>query len=81
MQVWFKDLESIEAVNQDALVRGLVLRVAGLAHDGRLDGFIAAADSDAGLDDATKATVLALARGETFLLAAADYVRAWRYLH
>jgi hypothetical protein len=55
--------------------------MAGLARGGRLGGFIAAVDSDAELDDETKATVLELARDETFLLAAEDYLRATRHLH
>jgi hypothetical protein len=78
---WVQDLESLEAINQDAAVRQLVLRMAGLARGGRLDGFIAAVDSDAELDDEMKETVLELARDESFLLAAEDYLLATRHLH
>ncbi|MEO8289419.1 MAG: hypothetical protein ABI649_00290 [Gaiellaceae bacterium] len=81
MSLWVRDLESMEAINQDEVVRQLVLRMAGLARGGRLPGFIAAVGSDAELDDQTKATVLELARDETFLLAAEDYMRATVYLH
>jgi hypothetical protein len=81
MQVWVQDIESLEAINQDELVRQLVLRMAGLARGGKLPGFIAAVGSDSDLDTETKATVLELARDETFLLAAEDYMRATAYLH
>jgi hypothetical protein len=76
-----QDIESLEAINQDAAIRQLVLRMAGLARGGRLGGFIAAVDSDAELDPETKETVLELARDEGFLLAAEDYLLATRYLH
>ena len=62
----------MEAVSQGELIRSLVLRLAGLARGGRLDCFIAAVGSDEELDGDTKATVLALARDEAFLLAAED---------
>ncbi|HEY3106978.1 MAG TPA: hypothetical protein VGJ49_09325 [Gaiellaceae bacterium] len=78
---WVQDIESLEAINQDTAVRQLVLRMAGLARGGRLGGFIAAVDSDAELDQETKETVLELARDESFLLAAEDYLLATRYLH
>jgi hypothetical protein len=78
---WLKDIESLEAINQDQAIRQIVLRMAGLARGGRLGGFIAAVDSDSELDQETKDTVLELARDETFLLAAEDYLRATRYYH
>jgi hypothetical protein len=76
-----QDIESLEAINQDAAIRQIILRMAGLARGGRLGGFIAAVDSDAELDAETKETVLELARDESFLLAAEDYLLATRYLH
>jgi hypothetical protein len=42
-----QDIESLEAINQDELVRRLVLRMAGLARGGRLPGFVAAVGADA----------------------------------
>jgi hypothetical protein len=81
MPLWMQDIEALEAINQDAVVRQLVLRMAGLARGGRLPGFIAAVGLDAELDDTTKATVLELARDETFLLAAEGYMRATLYYH
>ena len=76
-----QDIESLEAVNQDELVRQLVLRMAGLARGGRLPGFLAAVGEDTELDAETKATVLELARDEAFLLACEDYMRATAYYH
>ena len=76
-----RDLEYLEAINQDAAVRQIILRMAGMARDGRLGGFIDAVDSDSDLDDETKGAVLELARDETFLLAAEDYLLATRHYH
>ena len=76
-----QDIEAFETVTQDELVRPLVLRMAGLARHGKLPGFVAAIGSDEELDAETKATVLELARDETFLLAAEEYMRATSYLH
>ena len=81
LALWAQDIESLEAINQDAAVRQLVLRMAGLARGGRLPGFIAAVDSDAELDEETKETVLELASDESFLLAAEDYLLATRHFH
>ena len=78
---WLQDIESLEAINQDQAMRQIVLRMAGLARGGRLDGFIAAVDSDAELDQETKANVLELARDESFLLACEDYLLATRRFH
>ena len=69
-----QDIESPETVNQDELVRQVVLRTARFAR-GRLPGFVAAVGADAELDAETKTTVLELARDETFLLACEDYMR------
>ena len=76
-----QDIASLEAINQDELVRQLVLRMAGLARGGKLPGFVAAVGSDAELDAETKATVLELARDETFLLACEVCMRATAYMH
>ena len=78
---WVRDLESLEAINQDEDTRDLVLRMANLARWGRLGDFIAVVDSDEELDQETKDTVLELARDETFLLAAEDYLRICRHYH
>jgi hypothetical protein len=76
-----QDLEYLEAINQDEPTRQIVLRMASLARGGQLPGFIAAVDHDPDLDDQTKQEVLELARDESFLLAAEDYLRSTRHLH
>jgi hypothetical protein len=81
LEPWGRDIESFEAINQDAAVRQIVLRMAGLARGGRLGGFIEAVNSDVDLDEETKADVRELASDETFLLAAEDYLRATRRYH
>jgi len=81
VQTWVQDIECLEAIKQDELVRQVVLRMAGLARGGRLPGFVAAVGADSELDAETKATLLELARDETFLLACEDYMRATAYLH
>lgn len=78
---WVQDLESMEAINQDECVRQIVLRMAGLARGGRLGGFVAAVRNDDDLDSETKDTVLELARDESFLLAAEEYLRSCRRYH
>ncbi len=81
LALWPHDLESLEAINQDHVIRELVLRMAGLARGGRLDGFIAAVRGDGELDSDTKQFVLELAGDETFLLAVEDYLYSCRHLH
>jgi hypothetical protein len=76
-----RDLESLEAINQDDDIRQLVLRMANLAGRGHLGDLIAVVDSDDELDQETKDMVLELARDETFLLAAEDYLRTCRTYH
>lgn len=81
MPLFIQDLESMEAINQDESVRQIVLRMAGLARDGRLGGFVTAVKDDDELDSETKETVLELAHDESFLLAAEEYLRSCRRYH
>jgi hypothetical protein len=76
-----QDIEALEALNQDEVTRQVVLRMAGLARGGRLPSFIAAVDCDPELDDETKESLLELARSESFLLAAEDYLLATKRFH
>ena len=81
VELWFQDLESLEAINQDAEARDLILRMAGMARGGRLGSFIDVVDADVELDQHTKDWVTELARDETFLLVAEDYLRRCRHYH
>ncbi len=73
VETWAADLESREAINQDEDAKDIVQRMAGLAHQGRLDTFVGVVWTDRELDPGTKAWVVALARDEGFLLAAEEY--------
>ena len=75
-----RDLEALEALNQDEATRRIVLRMAGLARGGQLPGFVAAIDRDPELDEETKQEVRELA-DESFLLAAENYLLATRRFH
>ena len=81
LDVYFQDLESLEAINQDADTREVVLRMAGLAHVGRLGTFVHVVHADAELDEHTKEWVLEIAKDETFLLAADEYFVRCGTLH
>ena len=79
--VWYSDLESLEVINQDPETREVVLRMAGLARDGRLGTFIAVVGADPELDEQTRDWALELARDEAFLFAVEAYVARCRTLH
>ena len=81
LQLWFQDLESLEAINQDHETREVILRMASLARGGRLGSFIDVVDADAELDEHTKSWVLELARDETFLFAVEDYLARCKIFH
>ncbi|TMJ96785.1 MAG: hypothetical protein E6G67_04330 [Actinobacteria bacterium] len=78
---WFQDLESFEAVAQEKETRGVLLRMAALAHGGRLGTFIDAVDADSDLDEHTKAWLRELAHDETFLFAVERYLHSCHRLH
>jgi hypothetical protein len=75
---YFYDAATVEALDQDTLMRDLVLRMAGLVRTGRLEPFIRLVSEDSELDEETREWVLALAESESFLLAAALYLERSR---
>ena len=81
LELWFNDLEGLEAINQDEGTRDLILRLAALSRGGRLGTFVSAVKDDDELDRSTKDHVLELASDETFLLAVEDYLRRCRLYH
>ncbi|MBV8079685.1 MAG: hypothetical protein JO186_04840 [Actinobacteria bacterium] len=81
LELWLRDLESLEAITQDDGTRDLVLRMAELSKTGNLAPFLFELDCDQDLDAATKATFAELARDEVFLHAVEDYVHRTRDLH
>ena len=78
---WLQDLESLEAISQDADARRIFLKMAALSHDGRLPHFIAELACDTDLDDATKGHLTELANDRSFLLAVEDYLRKTQRIH
>ena len=81
MGPWFLDLDSLERVSQDSASRRLVLQLAQLSREGRLEPFVSRIAYDPDLDDATRAEIVELARDESFLLAVEDYLARTRVAH
>jgi hypothetical protein len=71
---WLDDLESLEAISQDADARQIFLRMAAMSRDGRMGSFLTELADDKDLDDDTKGTLAELAEDNAFLLAVEDYV-------
>jgi len=79
--LWLQDLESLEAISQNADARRIFLKMAAMSHDGRLPNFIAEISSDDELDDATKGHLTELANDRSFLLAVEEYLRRTQRVH
>ena len=78
---WIQDLESLEAISQDADTRRIVLRMAALSQLGRLGPFLSHLASDREIDEDTKGRLAEIAHDEGFLLAVEDYLRRTQRLH
>jgi hypothetical protein len=78
---WLHDLESLEAISQDAATRRIFLRMSALTRAGRLAGFLDELEQDADLDRTTKGRLTELANDETFLLAVEDYLVRTHRVH
>ena len=81
LTAWHHDLESLEAISQDDLTRGVVLRMAALSQAGSLAPFLVELADDCELDDATKISLQEIASDPAFLLAVEDYVHRTEILH
>ena len=79
--LWLQDLESLEAITQNADARQIFLRMAELQREGRIGNFLTELARDPSLDDTTKGTLTELASDGAFLLAVEDYVRRTQRLH
>jgi hypothetical protein len=79
--VWLQDLESLEAISQDAATRDLFLRMAAMSQAGRLAPFLVELQEDKDLDEATKGTLEEIASDPSFLLAVEDYVHKTEIYH
>ncbi|HVA30445.1 MAG TPA: hypothetical protein VMU58_04180 [Gaiellaceae bacterium] len=81
LELWLRDLESLEAISQDADTRRIFLRMAAMSQAGSLPNFIAEVAHDRELGDTMKRHLTELARDETFLLAVAEYLRRTQRFH
>ena len=76
-----EDLESLEAISQDAEARKIFLRMAALSQEGRLGSFLVELAGTSELDEFTKRTLSEIAKDEAFLLMVDDYLRRTTVLH
>jgi hypothetical protein len=81
LPTWHQDLESLEAINQDAATRDLILRMSALSQSGSLGPFLFELAQDAELDDMTKGTLAEIAEDPEFLLAVEDYLQRTEIFH
>jgi hypothetical protein len=81
LALWLDDLESLEAISQDADARRIFLRMAALSQSGRTPSLLAEIAHDRELDEPTKARLAELAQDETFLLAVEEYLVRTHRVH
>lgn len=81
LDLWLQDLESLEAISQDADARRIFLKMAALSRAGRIEPFLVELESDDDVDDHTKSTLSELAQDESFLLAVEEYLRLTERVH
>ena len=78
---WLEDLESLEAISQDAEARTIFARMAAMSQEGRLGTFLVELAGTPDLDDFTKGTLSEIAQDEAFLLTVDDYLHRTQVLH
>ena len=81
MGPWLLDIESFEQLSQDETSRRLVLRMAQLYREGRLEPFVNEIAYDPEFDDDTRAAITELAGDQAFLLAVESYLRCTCVIH
>ncbi len=79
--LWLDDLESLEAISQNAEARKIFLRMAAISQSGRTSSFLAEIASDRDLDETTKVRLAELAQDEAFLLAVEEYLVRTHRVH
>jgi hypothetical protein len=72
--LWLQDIEAFEQVSQDTVACRLVLRLAQLSREGRLEPFVSEVVRDPDFDEATRSAITELAEDEGFLFAVEDYL-------
>jgi hypothetical protein len=78
---WLDDIETLEAISQDAATRRIFLRMSAMSRDGGLPDFLYRLTCERGLDDETKQQLAELAADRSFLLAVEEYVRRTLRFH
>jgi hypothetical protein len=78
---WLHDLESLEAISQDADAKKIFLRMAAMSQTGQMGSFLTELAEDDDLDDETKGTLRELAKDNSFLLAVEEYLQRTQRLH
>ena len=78
---WLEDLESLEAISQDAEARTIFSRMAAMSKEGRLGTFLVELAGTPDLDDFTQGTLSEIALDEAFLLTVDDYLHRTQVLH
>jgi hypothetical protein len=78
---WLQDIESLEAISQDARARALFLRMAELQRAGRTSSFLVELADDPEVDDDVKGSLAEIAQDSSFLLALEDYLHRTRVVH
>lgn len=78
---WLHDLESLEAISQDADAKKIFLRMAAMSQTGQMGSFLTELAQDSELDDETKRTLRELANDNSFLLAVEEYLHCTQRLH
>jgi hypothetical protein len=81
LAAWLQDLESLEAISQDEATRDLLMRMAWLSREDRLQPFLSELQRDGDLDDSTKGMLIEIAEDPTFLLAVEDYIQKTQIVH
>ena len=78
--MWLQDIESFETVTSDPDTRRLILRMAQLSREGRLEAMVQGLEED-GADEETAEAFSDLAEDPTFLLAVEEYLGRTRIRH
>ena len=81
LRTWEHDLESLEAISQDAETKRIFLRMANLSQNGQIGSFLTELERDDDIDDDTKGTLTELAQDTSFLLAVEDYLQRTQLIH
>ena len=75
------DIESLEAISQNADARTIFLRMAAMQRCGRMQNFLAELERDPDVDEEMKGTLAELAQDVSFLHAIEEYVHKTSLVH